>query len=109
MCSPTCLTSILRGSSIYTSYIFRVGKTYEETLARWQRLKMTASEAIIANGGTISHQHGIGVDHAPYLAAEKGPLGIAAIETLCRQFDPNGIMNPGKLVRSFPPPVSKIQ
>ena len=70
---------------------------------------MAASEAIIASGGTISHQHGIGVDHAPYLAAEKGPLGIATIETLCRQFDPNGIMNPGKLVRSFPPPVSKIQ
>jgi len=98
-----------QGSSIYTSYIFRVGKTYEETLARWQRLKMAASKVIVANGGTISHQHGIGVDHAPYLAAEKGPLGIATIETLCRQFDPNGLMNPGKLVRSFRPPVSKIQ
>jgi alkyldihydroxyacetonephosphate synthase len=98
-----------QGSSIYTSYIFRVGKTYEETLARWQRLKIAASEAIVASGGTISHQHGIGVDHAPYLAAEKGPLGIATIEALCRQFDPNGMMNPGKLVRSYPSVENRIR
>jgi alkyldihydroxyacetonephosphate synthase len=34
----------------------------------------------------------------PYLAAEKGALGMAALSTLCHQFDPKGIMNPGKLV-----------
>ena len=88
-----------QGSSIYTSYIFRASETYEETFARWQRLKIAASEAIVANGGTISHQHGIGVDHAPYLVAEKGELGLATIKTLCQQFDPDGMMNPGKLVR----------
>ncbi|MBL7205406.1 MAG: FAD-binding oxidoreductase [Desulfobacteraceae bacterium] len=88
-----------QGSNIYTSYIFRVSKTYEDTFARWQRLKTAASEAIVANGGTISHQHGIGVDHAPYLVAEKGELGLEMIKTLCQQFDPDGMMNPGKLVR----------
>jgi alkyldihydroxyacetonephosphate synthase len=88
-----------QGSSIYTTYIFRAARTYEETLARWHRLKTAASNAIVSNGGTISHQHGIGLDHAPYLAAEKGQLGIATIETVCRQFDPSGMMNPGKLVR----------
>jgi alkyldihydroxyacetonephosphate synthase len=88
-----------QGSSIYTTYIFRAARTYEETLARWHRLKTAASNAIVTNGGTISHQHGIGLDHAPYLAAEKDQLGIAAIETVCRHFDPYGMMNPGKLVR----------
>ena len=88
-----------QGSSIYTTYLFRIGDTFEKTFERWKRLKTAASEAIVANGGTISHHHGVGVDHAAYLRAEKGNLGIAAIESLCRQFDPNGIMNPGKLVR----------
>ena len=57
---------------------FRTGDTYEKTFERWKSLKTAASKAIVANGGTISHHHGVGVDHAPYLMAEKGELGIAA-------------------------------
>ena len=52
----------------------------------------------MANGGTISHQHGVGLDHAPYLEAEKGPLGLSAMRSLFRHFDPEGMMNPGKLL-----------
>lgn len=85
------------GSSIYVTYLFRLSADPEEMIARWQMMKSAASQAIIASGGTISHQHGVGLDHLPYLAAEKGALGMAAITSLCRQFDPKGIMNPGKL------------
>jgi alkyldihydroxyacetonephosphate synthase len=88
-----------QGSSIYTTYVFRCGETYGETFQRWKTLKAAASEQIVKHGGTISHQHGVGVDHAPYLAAEKGALGIAAIRSLCDRFDPQGIMNPGKLLQ----------
>lgn len=86
------------GSSIYTTYLFRIGSDPDETLRRWQRLKSAASAAIVAGGGTISHQHGVGLDHAEYLAAEKGPLGVAALEDVLRRFDPDGLMNPGKLL-----------
>lgn len=92
------------GSSLYTTYLFRLAsnpdrrKAASETLRRWQTLKTAASQAIVAQGGTISHQHGIGTDHKPYLPAEKGKLGMAALAGLCKQFDPKGIMNPGKLV-----------
>lgn len=88
----------LTGSSIYTTYIFRLSTEPDETLERWRLMKTAASQAIIALGGTISHHHGVGMDHMPYLVAEKGALGIAAISGLCHQFDPKGIMNPGKLV-----------
>jgi alkyldihydroxyacetonephosphate synthase len=86
------------GSSIYSTCIFRIATDPDETLRRWQALKKAVSGAIVAHGGTISHQHGVGVDHMPYLAAEKGVLGLEAIRNLCAQFDPEGIMNPGKLV-----------
>ncbi len=86
------------GSSIYTTYIFRLAADPEENLRRWQALKGQASQAIVAGGGTISHQHGVGTDHAPYLAAEKGALGLSAIRALCTCFDPDGLLNPGKLV-----------
>ncbi|NPU83310.1 MAG: FAD-binding oxidoreductase [Syntrophaceae bacterium] len=85
------------GSSLYTTCLFRLAEEPEESLLRWRRLKDGASRAIVAQGGTISHQHGVGVDHAPYLPAEKGALGMAVLGDLCRRFDPSGIMNPGKL------------
>jgi alkyldihydroxyacetonephosphate synthase len=87
-----------QGSSVYTTYIFRCGSDYAQTHARWEKLKAAGAEAIVKLGGTISHQHGVGKDHAKYLPAEKGELGIAAIHGLVDVFDPNGQMNPGKLL-----------
>ena len=87
-----------QGSSIYTTYMFRCAKDYDETLARWERLKSAGARGIVSCGGTISHQHGVGADHREYLPAEKGALGIAAIRNLCELFDPDSLMNPGKLL-----------
>lgn len=87
-----------QGASVYTTFIWRLAGNFDADLARWRRLKNAVSEAIVAGGGTISHQHGVGLDHAPWLAAEKGALGIEALRALFRQFDPDGCMNPGKLV-----------
>ncbi len=86
------------GSSIYTTFLFRLAAEPEETLRRWQKLKAAASQFIITHGGTISHQHGVGFDHIAYLPAEKGELGIAAIRDIVQRFDPQGMMNPGKLL-----------
>src|SRR5690606_8102085 len=88
-----------QGSSIYTTYVFRCAETYEATLARWWRMKSAASEAIVAGGGTISHQHGVGRDHAPWLGAEKGERGMAALAALVRHFDPQARLNPGCLLQ----------
>jgi alkyldihydroxyacetonephosphate synthase len=86
------------GSSVYTTLLFRLGRDADDTLRRWQALKTAACAAIMAHGGTISHQHGVGSDHRPYLAAEKGPLGMAALQQLIAAYDPAGLLNPGKLV-----------
>lgn len=89
-----------QGSSVYTTYMYRAGDSYEESYRRWRILKTAGAEAIVAMGGTISHQHGVGEDHKPYLAAEKGALGIETIQALCEHFDPEQRLNPGKLVDS---------
>jgi alkyldihydroxyacetonephosphate synthase len=85
------------GSSVYSTFIFPIAPTLEENMERWTRFKRAICEAILANGGTISHQHGVGVDHKPYLVAEKGELGIDAMRAIFARFDPSGTMNPGKL------------
>lgn len=87
-----------QGSSIYTTYVFRCADSYAQTRARWAAMKQAASETIVQFRSTISHQHGVGRDHAPYLAAEKGPLGMGAIRALAEHFDPQGLMNPGVLL-----------
>ena len=48
------------GSSLYVTYLYRLSPDPDETLDRWRRLKTLASETIVAHGGTISHQHGVG-------------------------------------------------
>lgn len=95
----THLSHVYRqGCSLYSTFVFRAAPDYATNLERWRRLKRSVSQAIVALGGTISHQHGVGVDHAPYLAAEKGALGLDAIRAVARELDPQGLMNPGKLV-----------
>ncbi len=87
-----------QGSSLYTTYLFRFGATYEETLQRWKALKRACSQAVVEVGGTISHQHGVGRDHAPYLYHEKGELGMEALRSLSQHFDPDQRLNPGALL-----------
>jgi alkyldihydroxyacetonephosphate synthase len=86
------------GSSIYTTYLFRTAEDPAETLRRWTTLKEAVSRAVVAHGATISHQHGVGLDHRAYLQPEKGPLGIDLIRRMVTGLDPSGILNPGKLV-----------
>lgn len=86
------------GTSLYVTYLFRLADSPSETMSRWQVLKKAACEAIVRTGATITHQHGVGIDHQPYLVAEKGALGMEMISSLCRTLDPEGMMNPGKLV-----------
>lgn len=87
-----------QGCSIYTTYIFANGASYGDTLAYWAKEKRSTSKIIVENGGTISHQHGVGKDHAPYLAEEKGVLGMRAITSVLSEFDPNARLNPGTLL-----------
>jgi alkyldihydroxyacetonephosphate synthase len=80
------------GSSVYSTFVYRIGADQAAACQRWAALKRAVSEAVIASGGTISHQHGVGRDHAPYLEAEKGALGMAALASAFDHFDPQGIL-----------------
>jgi alkyldihydroxyacetonephosphate synthase len=86
------------GASVYTTFLFRRPADPDDLLSRWQAMKHAACQTTQKYGGTITHQHGVGTDHAPYLPAEKGPLGMDALRAVCKSFDPDGMMNPGKLL-----------
>lgn len=84
------------GASLYFTFISRARRGAE--LEQWAAVKRAACEAIVAHGGTITHHHAVGRDHAPYMGAEVGETGIAALRALKERLDPTGIMNPGKLL-----------
>jgi len=86
------------GASLYFTFLMpaRLGGEQEQ----WRAAKAAASEAIVAAGGTITHHHAIGRDHAPWLVHEAGELGLDVLRQAKERLDPAGIMNPGKLLSS---------
>ena len=84
------------GASLYFTFI--APRRAGDELEQWREVKTAACEAIVAQGGTITHHHAIGTDHAPYMTAEVGELGVESLRALKERLDPAGIMNPGKLL-----------
>jgi alkyldihydroxyacetonephosphate synthase len=86
----------LDGASLYFTFLApqRVGREIEQ----WEAAKAAVTQAFVTAGGALSHHHGIGLDHAPYLPRVIGEDGIVVLRALKRELDPDGIMNPGKLL-----------
>ena len=84
------------GASLYFTFISRA--RHGEEIEQWRAVKRAASEAIVAAGGTITHHHAVGRDHAPYMEAEIGATGIEVLRSAKERLDPAGVMNPGKLL-----------
>jgi alkyldihydroxyacetonephosphate synthase len=83
------------GASLYFTVTCAQG---DDPVRQWRQAKAAASDAILAAGGTISHHHGVGVDHRPWYERELGPLAINALRAVKRELDPAGILNPGVLL-----------
>lgn len=83
------------GASLYFTVL--AARDADDPIGQWQVAKAAASEAITGTG-TISHHHAVGTDHAPYLEAEIGGLGVAVLASVKRTLDPTGVLNPGKLL-----------
>ena len=67
-------------------------------LEQWDGIKAAVSEALIREGGTITHHHAVGRDHRPWYDAERPALYATAFIAAKAALDPIGIMNPGVLI-----------
>ncbi|MDE1886400.1 MAG: FAD-binding oxidoreductase, partial [Xanthomonadaceae bacterium] len=67
-------------------------------LARAQTALPEVFRGVIALGGTLSGEHGIGLAKRDFLADALDPAALALMRRIKTQFDPDGILNPGKLL-----------
>jgi glycolate oxidase len=69
--------------------------------ADWERLVPQIAEAIyrltLSLGGMITGEHGIGVTRRPYLVMALGEAQVEVMRRIKAAFDPNDILNPGKI------------
>jgi alkyldihydroxyacetonephosphate synthase len=84
------------GASLYFTFLARMLE--DDPIGQWWTVKESASRAIVEGGGTITHHHAVGVDHARFMNREVGGEGVAVLRALKSELDPAGIMNPGKLL-----------
>jgi alkyldihydroxyacetonephosphate synthase len=88
------------GASLYFTFFFRCPADVERAVARWAAIKRAATEAVTAAGGTVSHHHGVGAWHAPWLGREIGEVGRGLLLGTAQALDPTGVLNPGVLLDS---------
>ena len=76
----------------------REGASPAEMSAQYTAIKAAASEAFVRNGGTLSHHHAVGYEHAPWMSREHSEPALRALARIKDELDPKGIMAPGNLL-----------
>ncbi len=89
------------GACLYFTFAAKSPKGRE--LEHYYEHKRLVTDAIMGAGGTLSHHHAIGREHRPWMPQEISPAGLQALRAIKDSLDPQGLLNPGKLL----PPVSE--
>jgi glycolate oxidase subunit GlcD len=69
-----------------------------DELARVQAASAEIMRACVEAGGSITGEHGVGIDKMAYMPLTFGPDDLGAMSAVRRAFDPAGIANPGKVI-----------
>ena len=75
-----------------------VGADKAEYLKRWDDVNATVFAVVKKFGGSISAEHGIGVMKRDLLPSVKDPVALELMRSIKNLLDPNGILNPGKVL-----------
>ena len=92
------------GASLYFTFAFHCLNAADghidrpAELAHYRQVKTLILDSFSECGCTLSHHHAVGRDHLPWLRAETAIGDVMPIAALKAAIDPDGIMNPGKLV-----------
>lgn len=92
------------GACLYFTFAARQPEGRE--LEHYYGYKRFITDTILRLGGTLSHHHGVGIEHRPWIAQEVSPTGLQALRALKTSLDPKQVLNPGKLLPELRAPHS---
>ncbi len=84
------------GACLYFTFAFRF--TAEDQLGQYDVVKSAIQQSFVDNGGTLSHHHAVGTEHARWLAQDISTPGVAMMSGLFGAVDPGSNLNPGKII-----------
>ncbi|GLZ01591.1 FAD-binding oxidoreductase [Actinoplanes sp. NBRC 103695] len=91
------------GACLYFTFAFVAD---QDMLTEYDVVKSAVQQAFVDNGGTLSHHHGVGVEHAPWLEQDVSPAGAQVLRVLFEATDPGANLNPGKILDEVSDPVA---
>ena len=83
------------GACLYFTFAF-VAK--DDMLAEYDVVKHAIQQAFLDHGGTLSHHHAVGLEHADWMEQDISAGGVAIMRSLFAGTDPESILNPGKIL-----------
>jgi alkyldihydroxyacetonephosphate synthase len=84
------------GACLYFTFAYKFGDG--DVLTQYDVVKGAIQQAFVDNAATLSHHHGVGVEHAPWLEQDISAAGAHLIDGLFSAVDPGRNFNPGKIV-----------
>lgn len=92
------------GACLYFTFAFVGGETM---LADYDVVKSAIQQAFVDNGATLSHHHGVGVEHAAWMPQDISEQGVAVMGGLFAATDPGSNLNPGKILPDAAPAAAR--
>jgi alkyldihydroxyacetonephosphate synthase len=83
------------GACLYFTFAFVFG---DDPIGEYNVVKSAIQQAFVDNGGTISHHHGVGLEHSPWIEQDISVEGVAVMRALLEGADPANTFNPGKVL-----------
>jgi alkyldihydroxyacetonephosphate synthase len=87
-------------------FTFAINDSSEHNMESYDLVKRAIQQSFMDNGGTISHHHGVGEEHSPWLDQDISPAGVFIQRKLFEGVDPDGRFNPGKIIHQGVPGIS---
>ncbi len=87
-------------------FTFAINDPSDDNMETYDRVKQAIQQAFVDNGGAISHHHGVGEEHSPWLEQDISPAGVLVQRALFDGVDAKGLFNPGKIVHDGIPGIS---
>jgi len=84
------------GACLYFTFAFKHDGV--DPLGQYEPLKNAIQQAFVDSGGTLSHHHAVGTEHAAWLEQDISAAGVHMIDGLFTAMDPGRNLNPGKII-----------